>query len=80
MHFFVSYRISSISCKRKRQVSKKVSLNLLPSDSMAIGNLRSYDGNCHENFKLKLNFALSEVIYDYSMLITLYKIRELHFR
>ena len=80
MHFFVSYRKSSIFCKRKRQVSKKVSLNLLPSDSMAIGNLRSYDGNCNENVTLKLNFALSEVIYDYSMMITLYKIRELHFR
>ena len=78
--FVESYQKSSIFCKRKRQLSKKVSLNLLPSDSMAIGNLRSYDGNCHENVKLKLNFALSEVIYDYSMLITLYKIRKLHFR
>ena len=32
------------------------------------------------NQALKLNFALSQVIHDYSMLITLYKIRELHFR
>ena len=45
-----------------------------------IGNLRSYDGNCKENVTLKLNFALSLVSCDYSMLIMLYKIGELLFR
>ena len=45
-----------------------------------IGNLRCYDGNCNENVTLKLNFALSPVFCDYSMLIALYKIGELHFR
>ena len=33
------------------------------------------DGNCYENVALKLNLALS-----YSMLCTLYKIGEVHFR
>ena len=45
-----------------------------------IENLRSYQGNCNENVTLKLNFALSQVFCDYSMLFTLYKIGELHFR
>ena len=45
-----------------------------------IGNLRSYDGNCNENVTLKLNFALSSVFCDYSMVTTLYKIGEVHFR
>ena len=44
-----------------------------------VGNLRSYDGNCKENVTLKLNFALSQVSCDYSMLIKLYKIGEVHF-
>ena len=43
-------------------------------------NLRSYDGNCKENVTLKLNFALSLVSWDYSMLITLYKIGGVHLR
>ena len=43
-----------------------------------LGNVRSYDGNCNENVTLKLNFALSLVSCGYSMLITLYKIGELH--
>ena len=45
-----------------------------------LGNLRSYDGNCKENVTLKLNFALRLVSWDYSMLITLYKIGGVHFR
>ena len=45
-----------------------------------LGSLRSYDGNCKENVTFKLNFALSRVSYDYSMLITLYKIGGVHFR
>ena len=48
--------------------------------NVTIGNLRSYDGNCNENVTLKLNFAVSEVFCDYFMLVTLYKIGELHFR
>ena len=44
----------------------------------SIGRLRSYDGNCNENITLKLNFALSYVFCDYSMLITLYKIGGVH--
>ena len=50
------------------------------NDHWKIGSLRSYDGNCKENVTLKLNFALSEVFYDYSMLITSYKIGWVHFR
>ena len=42
--------------------------------------LRSYDDNCKENVTLKLNFALSKNFCDYSTLITLNKIGELHFR
>ena len=42
-------------------------------------SLRSYDGNCNENFALKLDFVLSCFFCDYSMLITLYKKGELHF-
>ena len=34
-----------------------------------IGSLRSYDGNCNENVTLKMNFALSKVFCDYSMLV-----------
>ena len=45
-----------------------------------LGNLRSYDGCCNENVTLKQNFALGYVFCDYSMLITLYKTGELHFR
>ena len=45
-----------------------------------VGSLRSYDGNCNENFILKFNFALSYVFCDYFMLVTLYKIGEVHFR
>ena len=45
-----------------------------------IGSLRSYDGNCNENGTLKLNFALSLIFCDYSILITLYKISGAHFR
>ena len=45
-----------------------------------LGSLRSYDGNCNENVTLKLNFALSKVFCDYSMLVTLYKIGGVHFR
>ena len=45
-----------------------------------LGSLRSYDGNCKENVSLKLNFALSQVSCDYSMLITLYKIGGVLFR
>ena len=44
------------------------------------GNSRSYDGNSNENVTIKLNFALSLVFCDYSMLITLRKIGEPHFR
>ena len=44
-----------------------------------VGSLRSYDGNCKENVWLKLNFALSQVSCDYSMLITLYRIGGVHF-
>ena len=40
----------------------------------------SYDGNCKENFTLKLNFTLNLVFCDYSVFITLYKIGEVHFR
>ena len=47
---------------------------------MTIGSLRSYDGNCNENVTLKLNFTLSLVFSNYSVLITLYKIGEVHFR
>ena len=47
---------------------------------MTIDSLRSYDGNGNENFTLKLNFSLSKVFCDYSVLITLHKIGELHFR
>ena len=47
--------------------------------SNLLGTLRRYDGNCNENVTLKLNFALSEVFYDYLVLITLYKIDKLHF-
>ena len=43
-------------------------------------SLRSYDGNCNENVTLKLNFALSSVFCDCSMLVTLYKIGGLLFR
>ena len=42
-------------------------------------NLRSYNGNCSENVTLNLDFALSSVFCDYSMLITLYKLGALHF-
>ena len=49
-------------------------------NSRPLGSLRSYDGNCNENVTLKLKFALSQVFYDYLVLITLYKIGELHFR
>ena len=45
-----------------------------------IGRLRSYDGNCNENVTLKFNFELSQVFCDYSLLVTLYKIGEVHFR
>ena len=45
-----------------------------------LGSLRSYDGNCNGNVALKLNFALSEVFCDYSMLVTFYKIGGVHFR
>ena len=45
-----------------------------------IGSLKSYDGNYNENFTLKLNFALSKVFCDYSMLVRLYKISGVHFR
>ena len=45
-----------------------------------IGNLRSCNGNCNENVTWQLNFALTWVFCDYSMLITLYKMGELHFR
>ena len=45
-----------------------------------LGSLRSHDGNCKENVTLKLNFALSWVSCDYSMLITLCKIGGVHFR
>ena len=48
--------------------------------SEILGSLRSYDGNCNENVTLKLNFALSKVFCDYSMLVILYKIGGLHFR
>jgi len=51
-----------------------------PAFDKIIGSLRSYDDYCSENVTLKLNFALSSIICDYSMLITLYKIGELHFR
>ena len=44
------------------------------------GSLTSYDGNWHENLTLKLNFALSSVFCDYSMLVTLNKIGEVRFR
>ena len=47
---------------------------------LILGSLRSYDGNCKENVTLKLNFALSWVFCDYSMLITSYKIGGVHFR
>ena len=46
----------------------------------SVGSLRSYYGNCKENVSLKLNFALSYVSCDYSMLITLYKIGGVLFR
>ena len=46
---------------------------------MRIGSLRSYDGNCNEDVTLKLNFALSQVFCDYSMLVRLYKIGGVHF-
>ena len=48
--------------------------------SEILGSLRSYDGNCNENVTLKLNFALSKVFCDYSMLVILYKIGGVHFR
>ena len=44
-----------------------------------LGSLSSYDGNCNENVTLKLNFELSKVFCDYSMLVTLYKIGGVHF-
>ena len=47
---------------------------------MKLGSLRSYDGNCNENITLKLNFALSKLFCDYSMLVRLYKIGGVHFR
>ena len=49
-------------------------------ETVIVGNLRSYDGYCNENVTLKLNFAFALVFCDYFMLITLYKIGELHFR
>ena len=49
-------------------------------DSTFALGLRSYDGNCNENFTLKLNFALSKVFCDNSMLVRLYKIGGVHFR
>ena len=59
----------------------QVSFSLpLPSLLLTLGSLRSYDGNCKENVSLKLNFALSQVSCDYSMLITLYKIGGVLFR
>ena len=45
-----------------------------------LGSLKSYDGNYNENVTLKLNFALSKVFCDYSMLVRLYKIGGVHFR
>jgi len=51
-----------------------------PAFDKIIGSLRSYDDYCSENVTLKLNFALSSIICDYSMLITLYKIGEVHIR
>ena len=42
-------------------------------------SLRSYNGNCKENVTLKLNFALSWISCDYSMLITLYEVGGMHF-
>ena len=42
------------------------------------GSLRSRDGNCNENVTLKYNLRC--ILYcDYSMLVTLYKIGEVHF-
>ena len=62
---------------------ERAARKILPRDDFAhalIGSLRSYDGNCKENVTFKLNFALSWVSCDYSMLITLYKIGGVLFR
>ena len=68
-----------IPCK-KDLVSRIRVKRVAARPDLVLANLRSYDGNCNENATLKLNFALSQVLCDYFMLITLYKIGELHFR
>ena len=68
-----------IPCK-KDLVSRIRVKRVAARPDLVLGNLRSYDGNCNENATLKLNFALSQVLCDYFMLIMLYKIGELHFR
>ena len=59
--------------------TKWLESSIWPATYMIIGNLRNYHCNCKENITLKLNFALSWVSCDYSMLITLYKIGGVHF-
>ena len=68
-----------VPCK-KDLVSQIRLKRIAARPDLVLGNLRSYDGNCNENATLKLNFALSQVFCGYFMLITLYKIGELHFR
>ena len=47
-----------------------------------LGNLRSYDGCCNEKFNvtLKQTFEIAEVFCDYSKLVPLCKLGDLHFR
>ena len=68
-----------VPCK-KDLVSQIRLKRIAARPDLVLGNLRSYDGNCNENATLKLNFALSQVFCGYFVLITLYKIGELHFR
>ena len=44
-----------------------------------IGSLRSYDGCCNENVTIKSNLGLGQAFCDYSKLVTLYKIGDVHF-
>ena len=45
-----------------------------------LGSLRSYDGCYSKSVKIKQDFVLGSVFCDYSMLVTMHKIGDAHFR
>jgi len=62
-------------------VSIKIAVTLGSlSGLQIIGSLRTYDGNCNEKRHIKIELLVKLSLRDYSMLITLYKIGEFHFR